>query len=56
VPLTVKLSAEDAVRAFDAVIALLAQLAVPCSEPVIPPITFNEPVTSTLLTKATLSE
>jgi hypothetical protein len=40
VPLTVKSSAEDAVKAF------IAQLAVPYKDPVIDPSTFTLPVTS----------
>jgi hypothetical protein len=40
VPLTVKLSAEDAVRAF------IAQLEVPYKDPVIDPSTFTLPVTA----------
>ena len=56
-PLTVKLSADDAVAANDELIALLAQLAVPNNEPVklvalTDPVTVKLPLTSKVPFKA----
>jgi hypothetical protein len=40
--------ATDAVNAYDTVVAFVAQLAVPCNDPVIPCVTVSEPLTVVL--------